>query len=167
MGGSIQSGMLARLVQNAQQNAPQSGGVGYQAPAPANVYRQQQQAPYQISPFVQQQMQMQRAQQMQQMQPEIRGLGQQDYVSPLQSMLSNVLYGYNPQQFNQQPNQQQANPQQFDLQAMMQQAMPSYSGPAYRPDMAQVQQNLNRVSAPYIPPPPAPEPAPDTGGGGE
>jgi hypothetical protein len=164
MGGSI-SPISAALQRMQQQNAPQPGqGVGYQAPAPANVYRQQQ-SPYRISPFVQQQMQMQRMQQMQQMQPEVRGLGQQDYVSPLQSMLSNVLYGYNPQQFNQQPN-----PQQFDLQAMMQQAMPSYSGPAYRPDMAQVQQNLSRVSAPYIPPPPpAPEPAPEAtaGGGGE
>jgi hypothetical protein len=161
MGGSIRP--IGDLLQMQKEKAAQQGAA-YEAPAPANVYKQQQQTPYQEayqpSPFVQQQMQqLQRMQQMQQMQPEIKGLGQQDYVSPLQSMLNNVLYEYSPQQFN---------PQQFDLQAMMQQGMPSYSGPAYRPDMAQVHQNLNRVSAPYIPPPPpAPEPAPDAGGGGE
>ena len=156
MGGSLRP--IGDLMQMQKEKAAQQGAA-YEAPAPANVYKQQQ-TPYQVSPFVQQQMQqMQRMQQMQQMQPEIRGLGQQDYVSPLQSMLNSVLYEYSPQQFN---------PQQFDLQSMMQQQpMPSYSGPAYRPDIAQVQQNLNRVSAPYIPPPPAPEPAPDTGGGGE
>jgi len=158
MGGSIRP--IGDLLQMQKEKAAQQGAA-YEAPAPANVYKQQQQTPYQEayqpSPFVQQQMQqLQRMQQMQQMQPEIRGLGQQDYVSPLQSMLNSVLYEYSPQQFN---------PQQFDLQAMMQQGMPSYSGPAYKPDMAQVQQNLNRVSAPYIPPP-APKPAPDTGGGG-
>jgi len=156
MGGSIRP--IGDLLQMQKEKAAQQGAA-YEAPAPANVYKQQQ-TPYQVSPFVQQQMQqLQRMQQMQQMQPEIRGLGQQDYVSPLQSMLSNVLYEYSPQQFN---------PQQFDLQGLMQQGMPSYSGPTYRPDMAQVHQNLNRVSAPYIPPPPpAPEPAPDAGGGGE
>ena len=157
MGGSIQSGMIARLAQNAQQNTPQTG-VGYQAPAPANVYRQQQTSP-QMSPFVQQQ-RMQQMQMPQQMQMQ-RGLGQQQYISPLQSMLSSILSGYNPQQFNQ---------QQFNPQRMMQQGMPNNYGQMYRPDMAQAQQNLTRVSAPYIPPPPpAPEPAPEAtaGGGGE
>ena len=153
MGGSIQSGMIARLAQNMQQNAPQSG-VGYQAPAPANVYRQQQ-GPSQISPFVQQQQRMQMPQQMQMQMPQQiqRGLGQQQYVSPLQSMLSRIMSGYNPQQFNQQ--------------GMMQQGMPNSYGQMYRPDMAQAQQNLSRVSAPVMPPAPAPEPTPDAGGGGE
>ncbi len=131
MGGSIQSGMLARLAQNTQQNTPQPG-AGYQAPAPANVYRQQQ-GPSQVSPFVQQQ------QRMQQMQPQMpqqmqmqRGLGQQQAISPLQSMLSRIMSGYSPQQFNQQ--------------GMMQQNMPNSYGQMYRPDMAQVQQNLSRVT---------------------
>ena len=155
MGGSIGNPIQA-VLQRQIQNTPQQG-VGYQAPAPANVYRQQQ-GPSQISPFVQQQQRMQQMQMPQQIQ---RGLGQQQYVSPLQSMLSRIMSGYNPQQFNQ---------QQFNPRGMMQQGMPNNYGQMYRPDMAQVQQNLSRVSAPYIPPPPpAPEPAPEAtaGGGGE
>lgn len=146
MGGSI-SPISAIL--NKQQQAPeQAGGVGYQAPAPANVYRQQQ-APTQMSPFVQQQMQ--------------RGLGQQQYVSPLQSMLSRILSGYNPQQFNQ---------QQFNPQGMMQQGMPPQGyGQMYRPNMGQVQQNLARVAPPVMPPAPTPEPVAEpqvaAGGGGD
>jgi hypothetical protein len=143
-----------------QQNTPQTEGAGYQAPPPPNVYRQQQ-APAQISPFVQQQ-------RMQQMQPQMqmqRGLGQQQYVSPLQSMLSRILSGYNPQQFNQ---------QQFNPQRMMQQGMPQQGyGQMYRPDMAQVQQNLTRVAPPVMPPAPTPEPVAEPqatggyGGGGD
>ena len=152
MGGNISSPIQA-VLQRQQPQPTLQPGAGYQAPTPANVYRQQQ-TPYQVSPFVQQQMQMQRMQQMQ-MPQQIRGLGQQQYVSPLQSMLSRIMSGYNPQQFN--------------PQAMMQQGMPSYGNQMYRPDMAQVQQNLNRVSAPVMPPAPTPAPAPEVaaGGGGE
>jgi hypothetical protein len=102
---------------------------------------------------------MQQMQMPQQMQMQ-RGLGQQQYVSPLQSMLSRILSGYNPQQFNQ---------QQFNPQRMMQQGMPQQGyGQMYRPDMTQAQQNLYRVAPPVMPPAPTPEPAPEApAGGGE
>ena len=139
--------VIGNLMQKQQQPTQQPGpGANYQAP-PANIYRQQQ-SPAQMSPFVQQQMQMQ------------RGLGQQQYVSPLQSMLSRILAGHNPQQFNQQVMPPQGMP-------------PQGYGQMYRPNMDQVHQNLYRVAPPVMPPAPTPEPVAEPqatggyGGGGD